>query len=168
MIIRPETKRDIATIHSLTAAAFEPMLYSNGSEPHIIDGLRKAGDLTISLVAEEEGVILGQVTFSPVTINGVHGGCFGLGPVAVLPSRQGEGIGAKLIKEGLERLKEIGAASCVLIGNPNYYGRFGFRNKTGLNYHGLDNQFVQQLPFNGAMLSGDLKYANAFEKSAAS
>ncbi len=89
MIIRKETIEDIASIRELTKRAFEPMPYSNGTEPIIIEALRQDGELTLSLVAEDHGVIVGQITFSPVTIDGEHDGWFGLGPVSVEPEKQG-------------------------------------------------------------------------------
>ncbi|MBB3646222.1 putative N-acetyltransferase YhbS [Rhizobium sp. BK619] len=85
MLIRCETPADIDAIHDLTSIAIAPMPYSDGTESEIIRKLRASGDLTISLVAEDDGEIRGHVSFSPVTINGVRGGWFGLGPISVKP-----------------------------------------------------------------------------------
>ena len=166
MIIREETREDAADIRRLTQQAFEPMPFSSGTEPAIIEALRNEGQLTLSLVAEDEGVIIGQITFSPVTVGGKHGGWFGLGPVSVPPERQGERVGSQLIKRGLDVLKQDGAKGCVLIGDPNYYSRFGFINNTELYYGGLDRQFVQKLSFVLPERNGQLKYCDAFEKAA--
>ena len=162
MIIREETPSDITRITELTAAAFAAVPYSDGSEPHIINALRKAGDLTLSLVAEKDGQVLGQVTFSPVTIETAHDQWFGLGPVSVDPAHQGKGIGADLIREGLSQMRARGAKGCVLVGDPNYYQRFGFKGDSGLSYAGLEPRFVQQLRFEGGLKSGAVEYAPAF------
>lgn len=166
MIIRPEIPADHAAIHDLTARAFAPMPYSNGSEPRVIEALRQSGDLTLSLVAFETNTVLGQITFSPVTIEGVHDHWFGLGPVAVEPDRQSEGIGGKLIREGLNHLEEMGAKGCVLVGNPAYYSRFGFEGDVGLVYSGLDPVLIQRLTFSGDARQGKLLYSPAFERAA--
>lgn len=80
----------------------------------------------MSLVAVEDGELVGQVTFSPVTAGDGSSSWFALGPVSVTPDRQSDGIGAKLINAGLQRIQETGALGCVLTGNPVYYNRFGF------------------------------------------
>ncbi len=123
MLIRHERPGDEEAIHRLTTAAFAPMPFSNGSEAPIIRALRESGDLTLSLVAEEDGTVIGHVAFSPVTIAGIHEGWFGLGPVSVWPERQRQGIGKALILKGLESLKERSARGCALIGNPEIYRR---------------------------------------------
>lgn len=151
MIIREEAASDIEQITAITAAAFAPKPYSNGSEPAVIAAVRASGDLTLSLVAEEDGVILGQITFTPV---------------AVRPDRQSEGIGAALIKDGLARLKQLDAAGCVLVGNPDYYGRFGFQNHCGLSYSGLDARIVQKRVLAGPDKTGKLTYCDSFEAAA--
>lgn len=143
------------------------MPYSDGSEPRIIDALREAGELTLSLVAEQDEKLLGQITFSPVSIDGVHGQWFGLGPVAVEPDKQGAGIGGALIREGLKRLQAGGAKGCVLVGDPNYYSRFGFQNNCGLTYGALDTNFVQKLVLAGPDRTGTLTYCDSFERAAA-
>ena len=166
MIIREEAASDIKQIAAITADAFAPKPYSNGSEPAVIAAVRASGDLTISLVAEEDGILLGQITFTPVTIEGTHEGWYGLGPVAVRPDRQSEGIGAALIKDGLACLKHLNAAGCVLVGDPVYYGRFGFQNQCGLSYGGLDARFVQKLVLAGPDKTGKLTYCDSFEAAA--
>jgi len=93
--IRPEAAGDEATIHTLTETAFAPMPFSGGTEQHVIDALRKDGDLTLSLVAEDahlnSGRIVGHIAFSPVTIADGAQGWFGLGPVSVWPELQKSG-----------------------------------------------------------------------------
>lgn len=165
MIIRDEQPKDIPAIFTITTNAFAPMPFSSGTEPGIIDALRSEGDLTLSLVALIDDNVVGQITFSPVTINGQHKDYFGLGPVSVAPDHQSKGIGAALINEGLERLKALDAKGCVLVGNPDYYSRFGFKNDETLDYHGLDMKFVQRLTFRGKQDNGALLFAPAFEKA---
>lgn len=167
MIIRPETSADHASIDDLTARAFAPVPYSDGSEPRIIDALREAGELTLSLVAEEDGALLGQITFSPVSINGVHDGWFGLGPVSVDPQHQSKGIGGALVREGLAQLTARSARGCVLVGDPAYYARFGFQNHCGLGYAVLDPAYVQKRVLAGPDRTGRLTYCDSFERVAA-
>jgi len=162
--IREEKTGDEAAIHALTAAAFAPMPYSGGTESAIIDALREAGDLVLSLVAESSGEIIGQITFSPVTIDGKHDSWFGLGPVSVVPEHQSKGIGSALIKAGLEYLRSNEAMGCVLVGNPDYYGRFGFYSDPDLRYGDFPIRVVQQLPLVGDKKSGVIKYCDAFEQ----
>jgi len=167
MLIRDETSTDHAAVDGITARAFAPMPYSNGTEPAIIKALRASGDLTLSLVAEDGDTLIGQITFSPVKINGEHDGWFGLGPVAVEPERQGQGIGGALIRAGLERLAALGAKGCVLVGNPDYYRRFGFQNHCGLSYNGLDTAYVQKRVLAGPDKTGPLAYCQSFERATA-
>lgn len=163
MQIRTERPADDAAIDDLTRVAFEPMPFSSGTEAPIIRALRTAGDLTLSLVAEEEGPIVGHIAFSPVTIDGVHGGWFGLGPIAVRADRQRQGIGKALIARGLELLRQRGAAGVALIGNPDIYGRVGFESDGLLAYGDLDRRYVQRLVLSGPPPRGELRFAPGFD-----
>ncbi|GLS33157.1 putative acetyltransferase [Mesorhizobium albiziae] len=162
MLIRYETPADFDAIHELTSIAFKSMAFSDGSEADIIRALRADGDLTISLVAEENGEVIGHVAFSQVTIDGSHGGWFGLGPIAVKPELQRQGIGKALIAEGLRLLEERGASGCALIGNPEVYSRAGFASDGQLKYQDVDTKFVQRIVLRGPAPSGALKFAPAF------
>lgn len=162
MLIRYEAPDDFDGIGDLTSTAFKPMPNS-GTEAEIIRRLRAAGDLTISLVVEDGGEILGHVAFSPVTINGVHDGWFGLGPISVAPERQRQGIGKALITRGLELLKGMGASGCALIGNPDFYRGAGFSSDGQLSYCDLDTRLVQRIVLRGSAPSGALRFAPAFE-----
>ncbi|TPI49981.1 N-acetyltransferase [Mesorhizobium sp. B2-9-1] len=164
VIIRPEQLGDVRVIHDLTIAAFEPMSFSDGSEAPIITALRNDGDLTVSLVAVSGGDIVGHVAFSPVTIGAESHGWYGLGPVSVWPDKQRQGIGSALIYEGLAILRANGAKGCVLIGDPAYYGRFGFRSDGNLSYQDLPAQYVQSLPFQSEPANGQLKFSPAFNR----
>lgn len=162
MVIRPERTGDECAIHDVVHAAFDGHPHSDGSEPAIVDRLRADGDLTISLVAEDGGEIVGHVAFSPVTISDGSTRWFGLGPVAVMPERQHEGIGAALIERGLALLRERGAAGCVVLGEPAYYGRFGFLHDPTLTYPGPPPEYFQRLVMTASSASGVVTYAPAF------
>ena len=120
MILRPEKPEDIEVIHDLTQRAFAQMSYSDGSEGAILNRLRADGDLTLSFVAERDGLIVGHIAFSPVLV-GKQLGWFGLGPVSVEPSRQRQGIARAMVEKGLSELRLKGAEGCVLIGDPKLY-----------------------------------------------
>ncbi|MEL6840780.1 MAG: N-acetyltransferase, partial [Pseudomonadota bacterium] len=104
MLIRPETSADIKTIRQLTDIAFAPMPYSDGTEGAALDQMRSDGDLTLSLVAEDAGLIIGHVAFSPAQIGRTSGPWYGLGPISVRADRQRQGIGTQLAQEGLKQL----------------------------------------------------------------
>ncbi|MCB5202030.1 N-acetyltransferase [Neorhizobium sp. T786] len=162
MIIRAEQPGDEAAIGAVTAAAFAPMPYSDQTEPQIIERLRAAGVLALSLVAEDDGVIIGHIAFSPVALEGGEGGWYGLGPVSVLPERQGAGVGGDLVREGLDRLRALGAASCVLLGDPAYYGRFGFRNDHSLVLPDVPREYFQSLVLHGPDAFGIVAFHPGF------
>ena len=105
--IRDEAPNDIEVIADVTKAAFESMEISNHTEQFIVNALRKAGVLTISLVAEVDGRVVGHIAFSPVSMSDGTVGRYGLGPVSVLPAYQRRGIGKALIDAGLIRLKAL-------------------------------------------------------------
>ncbi|QPD00553.1 N-acetyltransferase [Qipengyuania soli] len=162
MIIRPEQPGDEATIHALTEAAFRDMPFSDGDEQDLVDRLRADGDLTLSLVAEDAGKILGHIAFSPVSISDGSEDWFGLGPVSVCPELHGQGIGSLLIRRGIADLSDIGARGIVLLGSPEYYGRFGFGHDPLLAYPGPPPEYFQRLVLNGPPPAGVVTYAPAF------
>jgi putative acetyltransferase len=164
MLIREERAADDWAINDLTIRAFKPMSYSDGSEAPIIRALRQSGHLTLSLVAEEEAKIVGHVAFSPIAIDGIQDGWFGLGPIAVEPARQRSGIGRALIHEGLQRLKERNALGVALIGDPAFYGRVGFESDGLLSYKDVDRAYVLRIVFSGPVPHGEIRYADAFER----
>lgn len=162
MIIRAETASDSTVIRSVTEAAFLGAEHSSGTEGAIVDALRDAGALTLSLVAEQDGAMVGHVAFSPVRIGGRDLGWFGLGPVSVLPSLQRGGIGKTLIEAGLEQLRQRGASGCVVLGDPAYYGRFGFTADHELHYPDVPPEYFQSMPWTGASAEGEVSYHPAF------
>ena len=125
VVLRRESTADRDTIRSLTARAFEGLSFSDRSEPLIIDALREAGALALSLVAVSRRQVVGHVAFSPVGPLS-QSGWFALGPVSVDPSLQRRGVGSRLIETGLRSLRDQGAKGCVLVGDGRYYHRFGF------------------------------------------
>lgn len=163
MILRPESPADRAAIFLLTQQAFAGHPHSDGSEPHIIARLRDAKALTISIVAELEGQIVGHAAFSPVEWCG-QSGWFGLGPVSVHPQLQSRGIGSQLIEAGLDQLRTIGANGCVVLGEPAYYGRFGFQQDARFTYPGPPPEYFTVLVWQEpqAGLSGEVRYHPAF------
>lgn len=165
MQIRQERPEDATTIRALTDAAFKDMPFSDQTEADVIDALRAAGALALSLVATEGGEIIGHVAFSPVRISGEPGAWYGLGPVSVWPDHQRTGIGQALIREGLRRLHAMSAGGCVLLGDPAYYCRFGFEADPGLYYLGAPTWAFQRLTLNGSRPSGEVSFHPAFDAS---
>lgn len=163
MIIRLETPADHEAIYDLTRNAFAPMSFSDGSEPGIVNQLRKDGDLTISLVAEEDGII-GHVAFSPAKIGQAQGVWYGLGPISVRADKQKQGIGTKLAHTGLDMLRKTGATGCVLTGNPDVYQPMGFTNNHALTYSGLNTRYILFVSFNDTIPRGEINFAEALEE----
>jgi putative acetyltransferase len=163
--VRDETEADIPAIAGVTAAAFEPLEISDNTEPLIIDRLRKAGALAVSLVAELGSRVVGHIAFSPVGISGGTPDWYGLGPVSVLPAYQGRGIGGALIREGLSRLRELGAGGCCLVGHPGYYERFGFSRTPGLFCEGAPPEAFFAISFTGKMPRGKVTFHESFSAS---
>jgi putative acetyltransferase len=162
MRIRLENAKDIDAIRYVTKAAFASVKHSSQTEAAIIDALRKAGTLTISLVATQNNAVVGHVSFSPVTIEGENRGWYGLGPVSVHPDHQNQGIGGKLIREGLNHLSKHKAKGCVILGEPEYYKRFGFENDSALRYEDAPATYFMRLVFSGPMPFGRVTYHESF------
>ncbi len=163
MTIRNEQPQDIEAISRLTEAAFRNEEYSSHTEHFIVNALRRTGQLSISLVAAEHDEILGHVAISPVSISSGVTGWYGLGPISVRPDRQGKGIGSALMRAALQQLRQQGAAGCVVLGDPAYYGRFGFKAHPGLELPDVPPEYFQALSFTGELPVGVVKYAAAFD-----
>ena len=163
MTIRNEQSQDIEAISRLTEAAFRNEEYSSHTEHFIVNALRRTGQLSISLVAAEHDQILGHVAISPVSISSGVTGWYGLGPISVRPDRQGKGIGSALMRAALQQLRQQGAAGCVVLGDPAYYGRFGFKAHPGLELPDVPPEYFQALSFTGELPVGVVKYAAAFD-----
>ena len=135
LYIRVESPSDIGSIHEVNTLAFE-----SSAEAELVDRLRDAGALTLSLVAEAEGRIIGHIAFSPVRISSGSSEteAIGLAPMSVRPEFQRSGIGSQLVRRGLETLRETGFELVVVLGHPAYYPRFGFEQADS---HGITCEF---------------------------
>ncbi len=163
VVIRSETAADTSAITDVTVAAFATLEISGYTEQFIIEALRAAKALTISLVAESDGRVVGHIAFSPVTISDGTQHWFGLGPVSVLPKYQQQGIGKALVREGLSRLRELKAQGCCLVGHPDYYRQFGFKNLPGLVIEGVPAEFFFALSFDGRIPHGTVTFHQGFK-----
>ena len=163
IVVRSETPSDVSAITEVTVAAFKALAISHHTEQYIIAALRAAGALTLSLVAEVEGRVIGHIAFSPVTISDGTRNWYGLGPVSVLPAYQRQGVGKALIREGLARLKAMNAQGCCLVGHPDYYRKFGFINMPGLVLEGVPQEVFFALSFDGQTPQGAVAFHEGFE-----
>jgi putative acetyltransferase len=163
IFIRSETDADVSAISEVTVAAFRTLEISQHTEQFIIEALRAAKALAVSLVAEMEGRVIGHIAFSPLTISDGTRGWYGLGPVSVLPTYQRQGIGKALIQEGLSRLKDLKAQGCCLVGHPEYYRQFGFKNISGLGHEGVPQDVFFALSFNGRYPQGTVTFHEGFK-----
>lgn len=146
--------------------AFRGHPHSDQTEHLIVNGLRRAGALALSLVAEADGQIVGHVAFSSVVVGDGTENWYGLGPVAVLPEWQRQGIGQALIERGLVELRTGGAEGCVVLGDPGYYGRFGFQHRPDCYFEGVPAEYLQSLAFGPIWPCGKVIYHQAFGKTA--
>ena len=160
MLIRDETARDIPAISRLVTEALLMLAQSTGTEAGIVEKLRAQDALTLSLVAEDEGEVIGYLAASPARI-GTQGGWSVIGPLVVSPSRHRRGIGTALMAEALRRLRTT-SRGAALVRDPAYYGRVGFRAFPGLSVTGRPPEVVQALPFDGAEPRGELIHHPAF------
>ena len=164
--LRHETPADAAAIEHLTRAAFLAAPHTSHTEQFIVNALRRAGALSVSLVAEDDAAVVGHVALSPVSVSDGSSGWYGLGPLSVAPQRQGQGIGSRLVRQALAELRGRGAAGCVLLGDPAYYGRFGFKPEPTLVLPGVPPEYFQALSFGGAVPAGTVAYHPAFDAQA--
>jgi len=163
IIIRDQTDDDFAAVHELVIAAFKTLPVASGTEQFIMDALWRNGAATVALVAEDGGEIIGQAAFSKVFVGGQDVRWHGCGPVSVLPARHKQGIGSALMRAGLERLRALGSKGCVVVGDPNYYPRFGFANTAAIFEPGVPPEVFMAIRFAGEMPKGEVKFDEAFE-----
>ena len=163
IIIRNEIDADVDAITEVTVAAFKTLEISNHTEQFIIEALRAAKALTVSLVAELDGRVIGHVAFSPVTISDGTQNWYGLGPVSVLPQYQRNGVGKALIQQGLSRLKDLNAKGCCLVGHPDYYRKLGFKNVSGLVHEGVPQEVFLAMSFDGRIPQGTVNFHEGFK-----
>lgn len=162
LVIRNETDADIEAISAVTVAAFKTLKISNHTEHFIVAALRAAKALSVSMVAEIDGRIVGHIAFSPVTLSDNTPNWYGLGPISVLPEYQRQGIGKALIKEGLSQLRNMEAQGCCLVGHPDYYKKFGFINTLKLTLEGVPPQVFFVLSFDGHIPQGKVVFHDSF------
>lgn len=160
MLIRNEAAADIPSIGKLISEALLLLPQSTGTEAGIVERLRADGALTLSLVAEDKGEVVGHLAASPARV-GTQGGWGLIGPLVVLPSRHRQGIGTALMREAIHRLRST-CRGAALVGDPGYYGRFGFRAFAGLGVAGCPPEVVQALPFDDSEPRGELIHHRAF------
>ena len=163
IIIRNEIDADVDAITEVTVAAFKTLEISNHTEQFIVEALRANNALTVSLIAEVDGHVVGHVAFSPVTISDGTQNWYGLGPVSVLPEHQRKGIGKSLILEGISRLKGLNAKGCCLVGHPDYYRKLGFKNVSGLMHEGVPQEVFLAMSFDGQIPQGTVNFHEGFK-----
>ncbi len=162
--IRQEAEGDIPDIRDVNRSAFDEV-----DEAHLVDDLRSEGYARLSLVAEEDGRIVGHIMFSEAVIRMERGevAALALGPVAVAPERQGQGIGSALIREGLDRCTRMVHRIVVLLGHPGYYPRFGFSADLARNlssdYSGEAFMALELVPGALSGVTGEFEFAPPFE-----
>ena len=160
--IRPETPADAEVIGGVIRQAFLPLPSGGRNEAAIVAELRREGALAVSLVAETPGEIVGHVAFSSVSISDGSRGWYGLGPLAVLPGYQRQGIGRRLVEKGLKSLGLVGSVGCVVLGAPSYYRRFGFLPYAGLRFPGPPPEYFLAIAFHGKFGEGLVSYHHTF------
>ena len=163
--IRDQRPDDCAAVFDLVTTAFATMPFACGREPFVMDALWRSGE-AVALVAEDDGIVVGQAAFSKVLVDRHDCGWYGLGPMAVQPERQRQGIGRALIEAGLNRLRFIGSMGCVVVGHPAYYPRFGFADAPGMFIPGVPPEVFMALSFDGSFPSGEVTFHEAFEAKA--
>ena len=160
--IRLETNPDIPRIEEITRGAFADHPHGNQREHLIVDALRAAGALTLSLVAELDRQLIGHVAFSPVALSSRASGWYGLGPLSVTPACQRRGAGTALVMAGLTRLRELNADGCVVAGDPAYYARFGFRPAAPLFLPDFPPEYFSSVIYTPGEYLGAVAYHPAF------
>lgn len=164
--IRPETSADLSAIRSLTERAFRAAEHTSHTEHFIVDALRNADALSVSLVAEIDGQLVGHIAFSPITCTDGSLQWFGLGPISVHPDYQRKGIGTALVVAGLAALCELDAHGCVVLGEPTFYRRFGFRYDPHCVLEGVPPEYFQMLSIGEQKLRGVVSYHAALGATA--
>ena len=162
VIIRSERPYDHAAIGGVIRAAFDGKPYAAGDEAELVDALRDKGALTVSLVAEVDRQVIGQIALSRARAADGTPGWYALGPVAVLPEYQAKAIGARLVQAGLDSIVALGAVGCILTGDPAYYGRFGFVSSPANVPPGEPPEFCMIKLFGDRHPTGPICFDSAF------
>lgn len=163
VLIREASDGDAAAIEVLTMVAFMRAEHSRHDEQHVIAALREDDALALSLVADHDGYVVGHLAVSPVSVSDGSSGWFALGPLAVGPGHQRQGLGTRLVHAALATLRERGAAGCVVFGEPGFFRRFGFAVEPGLSVPDAPVSELQALAFGDRLLPlADVAYHPAF------
>lgn len=165
--IRSEASAEGARIREVTGLAFRGAAHTCQREHLLVDGLREAGALVVSLVAVADQEIVGHVAVSPVTVSTGTGEWFGIGPISVLPEWQRRGVGSRLMEAALAQLHARGARGCVRVGDPKFYGRFGVRSDPALTVPGVPPEVCLRLRFSESNDHGTATFHAAFAEALA-
>lgn len=160
MSIRMATPRDREAIRQVEEHAF-----GQSTEAGLVDALVNNADVVLELVAEEEGVVVGHVLFSRLYVDkeGTRTPAVALAPLAVEPSFHGTGIGGALVREAHVRLKAAGETLSIVLGDPDYYGRFGYSHARAAGFESdYQSDALQALAWGDAPEDGRLVYAEPF------
>jgi len=160
--VRRERSSDTHAIGELIRSAFLGKPYAEGDEAELVEALRAQAALSVSLVAERDGMVVGQVAFSPARASDGTAGWYALGPLAVLPAHQRGGIGSALVRAGLDGIAELGAGGCILVGDPSYYARFGFELSPENTPPGQPSEFFMVKLLRGQLPVGPILFHAAF------
>lgn len=160
--VRPEVPSDIGDIEALTVAAFLNAPHTSHTEHLIVNALRGSGNLMISLIAEVDGKIVGHLAVSPISISDGSQGWYGLGPISVMPDYQRVGIGSQLMRQALATLRELGVSGCVVLGEPEYYSRFGFKAEPSLVLPDVPPEYFHAISFDAPVPIGLVSYHKSF------
>ncbi len=161
-LIRPEEPQDGEAIYDLTRRAFAPMPFAAGDEQDLVNVLRNAGALSLSLVAEQNGEIIGHIALSPATHESGDGDWFVLGPISVDPALQKKGVGATLIAQAKAWMTAKKARGCILVGDPNYYRRHGFLPAPAHSPENEPSEYFMVLVLHGSIPAGRFSFHRAF------
>lgn len=161
-LLRAETASDVDAIAELILEAYQLQAHSNQSEASMVEHLRQADALTLSLLAQTGDRLVGHLVVAPVTISGGAPGWFSIGPLSVAPDFHGQGIGSSLVWQGLRTMRQRGAAGCVVLGEPAYFGRFGFRSTPALNLAGAPAGCFLARPYERVVPLGEVSFHAAF------
>lgn len=162
LTIRAATAADAAAITAVLQAAFAQHPHSQNQEYRLVEALRVQGGLSVALCAWQGEQLCGLVCASPVQLPMSAEGWYCIAPLAVLPALQGQGIGQQLMLAVLHKLQAIGAAGCVLVGEPDYYQRFGFSADPALTSAGIPPEYVLSRAFGSQQAQGEIIYHPAF------
>ena len=163
IIIRTEEPLDVSAIGRVIVEAFGNTPHSERTEQFIVRDLRLASGLTVSVVAEAHGHVVGHLAVSPVRIGNGVDRWFGVGPISVHPARQGKGIGTQLMNAALEQLRAPSANGCVVLGKPRYYGGFGFSDVAGRALPSVPAEYFQAVVLGSIAPQGEVSYHQAFQ-----